>query len=178
MTDPADGLDLPALERLCKAATPGPWHYWQYTDADGDPRLDGKAYQCHCFSTSPPVDEFSGIELREEDARFIAVARTALPQALATIRARDEEVRRLKSYVRQLEDMTTGLKLNADAVQARVAELEAALTKAAEQFRWYKHLHAAKASEDGYAKARRNAEMAEMCETALAGQPAAAEGDT
>ena len=142
MTGPA-GLDLPTLERLCEAATPEPWHYWQYTDADGDPRLDGKAYQCHCFSTSPPVDEFSGIELREEDACFIVTARTALPKALATIRARDEEVRRLQGELEDLRVLKDLIQSERDgycgqhmAAQARVAELEGAYGRAIDALIW------------------------------------------
>lgn len=56
-----------------------------------------------------------------------------------------------------------------DRMQERVrAEgLIAALSKAAERFREYEYSHAAKGSIDGDAKARRNCEMAEMCEIAL-----------
>lgn len=51
--------------------------------------------------------------------------------------------------------------------EARAERLVAALSKAAERFREYEYSHAAKGSIDGDAKARRNCEMAEMCEIAL-----------
>jgi len=42
-----------------------------------------------------------------------------------------------------------------------------ALTKAAERFREYETSHMRKGSIDGDMKARRNCEMAEMCEAAI-----------
>lgn len=54
-----------------------------------------------------------------------------------------------------------------DALTSENKRLKEALAKCASRFREYETSHAAKGSVDGDAKARRNAEMAEMCEVAL-----------
>jgi len=51
--------------------------------------------------------------------------------------------------------------------EARMAAAVEALTKAAERFREYETSHMRKGSIDGDMKARRNCEMAEMCEAAI-----------
>ena len=53
------------------------------------------------------------------------------------------------------------------ATEARMAAAVEALTKAAERFREYETSHMRKGSIDGDMKARRNCEMAEMCEAAI-----------
>ncbi len=54
------------------------------------------------------------------------------------------------------------------ATEARAQALVDALTASALRFREYEASHAAKGNLDGDAKARRNCEMAEQCEQALA----------
>ena len=54
------------------------------------------------------------------------------------------------------------------ATEARAQGLVEALTASALRFREYEASHAAKGNLDGDAKARRNCEMAEQCEQALA----------
>lgn len=54
------------------------------------------------------------------------------------------------------------------ATEARAQGLVDALTASALRFREYEASHAAKGNLDGDAKARRNCEMAEQCEQALA----------
>ncbi len=57
---------------------------------------------------------------------------------------------------------------NTRATEARAQGLVDALTASALRFREYEASHAAKGNLDGDAKARRNCEMAEQCEQALA----------
>lgn len=71
MADPDD------FEKLIEAATPGPAHYWSYTDVDGDPRFDGRAYTIHCLSFKPPKDEYDGIELGNDDEALATAKLTA-----------------------------------------------------------------------------------------------------
>lgn len=57
----------------------------------------------------------------------------------------------------------------AERLRARVAELEAAATKAAQMFRHYEQLHAAKDTPDGRRKAAANADMALALERVVEG---------
>jgi hypothetical protein len=70
---PEDALDLDALQRLCDAATPGPW--------DG-----GSAIVENCDGLT--VCEFSdpAADASERDADFICAARDALPKLIARVR--------------------------------------------------------------------------------------------
>jgi hypothetical protein len=76
---------LKELRALCDAAQPGPWRY----SGDKDGRID----------TGPPdiTDWEDGYVIygvdRDEDARFIVAARTALPEAL-------DEIERLREALR------------------------------------------------------------------------------
>lgn len=77
-TDAAEAFAgyLDELERLCEAATPGPWRL----DA-GEDRL-----------TAPdgsPIAEAWGGKRRFDDARFIEAARHALPKLIAFVRTAD-----------------------------------------------------------------------------------------
>lgn len=71
-TDEAFAGYLDELERLCNAATPGPW------TAD-------VAAMFVFAPTSESVCEFDG-EARDDDANFIATARHALPKLIAKVR--------------------------------------------------------------------------------------------
>ncbi len=120
MTDPT-GLDLDALERLCEAARVGPWRRGQ----TGNLRIyapDGLGAR-----SGPIAEVFTGGDA-PGTAAFIAAARTALPQALATIRARDEEVRQLNSGYDIVERRCIDRGHKLAAAQARVAELDNALS--------------------------------------------------
>ena len=164
-TDPADGLDLDALERLCEAATPGPWkakpmggdsyvlapdHKWHKTRLPYDDMVAIAIARrlSPGGGESPFTDPYSA-SFSHDDARFIAAARTALPRALATIRARDDTVANLEDDVQrlgselaeregdvvELQDAVASLQVNHNEASAaltlslaRVAELEELVT--------------------------------------------------
>ena len=138
MTDPADGLDLDELDRLqqlCEAApsldlTHRYWGsgHWAVTIVDGA-----------CIATIPPLNDDDANSV----AALFAEGIRALPQALATIRARDAEIARLNECIRVHEasldhesevarlgqDTIDELESESSELQARVAELEAALDR-------------------------------------------------
>lgn len=65
-------------------------------------------------------------------------------------------------------DVVQAFAKHRQATEARAQGLVDALTASALRFREYEASHAAKGNLDGDAKARRNCEMAEQCEQALA----------
>jgi len=73
----------------------------------------------------------------------------------------------LKGYCDNWHGVQSAL-LAIQATEARAQGLVEALTASALRFREYEASHAAKGNLDGDAKARRNCEMAEQCEQALA----------
>lgn len=77
-------LNLDELERLAKAATPGPWEWWtsnSFLRLTGADRRDGGVlYACNIRN------EYATVVVSEADRRFIAEARTALPALIARIR--------------------------------------------------------------------------------------------
>lgn len=82
--------ELAAWRALCEQATPEPWQYVMLADHDAQ-----VTYACIRIG-----DEVQRIGLRkkdEEDARFIAAARTALPRLL-------DECERLRGLARELAD--------------------------------------------------------------------------
>lgn len=114
MTNPLTAVELDDLERLDKAATPGPWSVWdgpKYVGggadlciASGDGSDDWLANMdhrfnhfpgCHNHSEAPhppqvdcPICAFSDEVTREQraNADLIAAARTKLPKLLAELR--------------------------------------------------------------------------------------------
>jgi hypothetical protein len=80
-------LDLDAIEALCAAATEGPWKCWNGwgPKPDGDMAMTriGACDRGGVHSGGGGRDIYATVE----DAEFTAVARTALPQAVAEIRA-------------------------------------------------------------------------------------------
>lgn len=85
-TDEALAGYLDELERLCNAATPGPW------TAD-------VAAMAVFAPTSESVCEFDG-EARDDDANFIATARHALPKLIAKVRELQAELDRTDKRLR------------------------------------------------------------------------------
>ncbi len=94
MTRPLDEAQLAELERLSARATPAPWSVvdppWRSTDdmpwivrGDGDPH----GAEPICDLAIQGDSEDGGGYNAEDDARFIAAARSALPSLLAEVRA-------------------------------------------------------------------------------------------
>lgn len=78
---------IAALEAICEAATPGPWV--DLTDSlDAIYAVEPYGQICR----DPDMDD------RPEDRAFIVAARTALPEALAEIRALRQEVGELTDF--------------------------------------------------------------------------------
>src|SRR5687768_15286619 len=84
------GERLAELERLCEAATPGPWyapeqlggHVW------GDRALGQQSNEIlyHHKVADCTYHADGGFEQRGQNAAFIAAARTALPELIAEVR--------------------------------------------------------------------------------------------
>jgi hypothetical protein len=86
-TDAADAFAgyLDELERICQAATPGPWR----VDEDGDVRAGGAAPfgLCRLAALYAPCPvEAHPCGSNEVDEEFIAAARHALPKLIAKVR--------------------------------------------------------------------------------------------
>ena len=105
---------LAEWERVCEAATPGPW-FWDHIDSARSE--NGVSYQCIQSSTAAqaiadtrhaptlalperyPGDPFSGVVPaapgKPEDATFIVLSRTITPAMIAYLRADAEWAREL-----------------------------------------------------------------------------------
>jgi hypothetical protein len=104
-------LDLPALKKLCEAATPGPWavHIGEGKDSR------------HWCGTGPLHFESATetyLNNSRCDAQFIAAARTALPELI-------EQMGKLEFCVRHWESMSETYRRENTALKARISELEA-----------------------------------------------------
>lgn len=96
------------------------------------------------------------------------LAREALAQA-ATELAPPSSSMRMNDFTDKAAQISArAIVLAIQATEARAQGLVDALTASALRFREYEASHAAKGNLDGDAKARRNCEMAEQCEQALA----------
>lgn len=96
--------DLSADLAVCNAATPGPWV--ERLDLEPpDPGIEsaGGGCVCHvqCHSNLNTVLR-TGEEFRHTDARFIAIARTALPALIRRCHAAEQRVRELERELSQL----------------------------------------------------------------------------
>jgi len=81
MPDDLTDADLDALEKLCEAATPGPWT----ADECGDVwAADDELVFLAASILEPRVRSDTDVA---NDAAFIAAARTALPRLIAAVRA-------------------------------------------------------------------------------------------
>ena len=84
-------MDLDRLEELHKKATPGPWH----ADSIGVRHQNGKV--CELRAIPERLSTFGeGRRQVENDMRFIAVARNALPDLVARIRELEAENAKLR----------------------------------------------------------------------------------
>lgn len=114
-------------------------------------------------------------QLRQQDAELDEQAASAI-EALTAERDRWHRVAMDAGAVvcvdGQIRFAKDSYKARAHAAEARNKELREGLNAAAARFREYEALHAAKPDAE---KARRNAEMAEMCERLLA-QPKTSKG--
>lgn len=106
-------LDLDEVRALAEAATPGPWQSWrdgnQYVDVTWKTKYGTQLYEHLCGASivkplqrpwSPfayKKEDPNVVRLRNEDADFIARARTLVPQLCAELAAARAEVERLKA---------------------------------------------------------------------------------
>lgn len=96
MSTKKDWVEL-AMER-CEAATPGPWRAVDGDDMEGaviEKANDAEAEHMRRVAQADGYEE-------NENADFIAHARTDLPRALAAVRAADE----LAEYIEAVLDMS------------------------------------------------------------------------
>jgi len=110
-------------------------------------------------------------------ARELAEKNTALR---AVIAGKDAEIERLtRSYDTCLKCYEGAIHRyeQAETAEARITDLQAALIIARDRFASYRDQHQAKGTDDGHAKALRNAEMVEMIDHALAGKATADAGE-
>jgi len=90
MTDP----DLDAIEQRAKAATPGPWAVWHDLDRQGFKTVgDAHSYQEILDSGETEECNPTAHVYTDEDAEFIAHARTDVPALLARGRELEAGVR-------------------------------------------------------------------------------------
>jgi hypothetical protein len=165
MTEPTyGGLTVVELRALHEKATPGPWRAMrdgnQYLDGGrtivGASRLEGPKRPWNARYVVPAEQLEEVARFTDDDADLIAAVQRALPDLLAAVEA---------ARIKELGDENE--------------RMREALTKAAEQFRYYERKHQAKAatSSDSYESGVRtnrailNREYAEMCEAALGTTP-------
>lgn len=121
-------LDLNELERLEKAATPGPWAWNSYGSVCtvNEP--------CYAVCALPRRHGDEATKQGASDARFIEAVRNALPELLRRLRA--AEVDRIAHERAAHEaDLRTQAAVRAEnAAQARIAELEAHLQSIIEAY--------------------------------------------
>ena len=130
-------VDLDELERLCAAASPGPWicrkgdrdvTTGQYSDVE-DAVYDG--YGIGPLDTEP--DEYWTWERWANDGPFIAAARTAIPALVAEIAALRAEVERLRAALDDIVVTVTSRVGCSNSMRDRVCErIRAALGPAHE----------------------------------------------
>lgn len=108
-------LDLNELERLEKAATPGPWKWAEKNSIDfGYVGPNGE--RTVLFGE----DHEGAVHQDDPDGKFLAALRNALPELLRRLRAAEAEC-----AIRN--DEVSGLQGMLREAQARIAELEASL---------------------------------------------------
>jgi hypothetical protein len=91
----SERVDLDELERLSNAATEGPWEYWLTTK--------GKRKGSICVGPDNSHIEFVIGENKEgeDDAEFIAAARTAVPALIAELREARAAIERVRAEHRE-----------------------------------------------------------------------------
>lgn len=134
--------------------------------------------------TAPSPDRVEELARRLQDRARFDTAESPyrlLTEAAACIRSlRDERdalleqlgLRQPSALERNMQEImriNNEQKERAEAAEARVAELERALSEAATAFREYQHIHESKNTTEGNAKAVRNETLADLCESALKG---------
>lgn len=85
------GEEFAAIEARANAATPGPWA--GYEDETSGERYLGLFYD---GGNVQPITEWTG---DQEDAEFIAHARTDIPRLLAAVRERDNTIARVRALI-------------------------------------------------------------------------------
>lgn len=118
-----DDNKLAEIEELCEAATQGPWRaketfngYAVYRDFDGYPPAPiaiARAIRPECV-----------IGLDEDDARFIASVRTAVPMLLAALKAEREKTARLREALEDAAELLVDAGKSGHVVAAARAALK------------------------------------------------------
>lgn len=113
-------VDLDELQALADAATPGPW------TVTGDDLIDGVGK-----ARGPNGRIFEDMDVRPNDAAFIAAARAAVPELVAEVRALRAEISEARHGVwerqHEIEILTAERDANAgdlDALRAENAKVE------------------------------------------------------
>lgn len=92
-------LDLNELERLEKAATPGPWE-GPWGDTHTVAAFEGKLNE-HSLTNDPRGDAFPVTQYTQpNDAALIAALRNALPELLRRLRAAEADAERWRTAMR------------------------------------------------------------------------------
>jgi hypothetical protein len=91
-------IDLDALRVICDAATPGPWSVGEdeqecAATVRAAPVVSGQSEPC-----GPPVDVIIPFGRAFSDARFIATARTAVPQLVSEVERLTREVNERETF--------------------------------------------------------------------------------
>lgn len=120
-------IDLEELERLAKAATPGPWKEGRH---DMFSIVEG-AHAKYIYANSIPVAISTGEEKDCErvlaDARYIAAACNAVPDLIAENRALLERIRALEQKAKKTEDLLGDCLFMRTLDMRRISELKAEL---------------------------------------------------
>ena len=95
-----DKIDRAELRRLCEAATPGPWQWVK----DGCECFARGIHIHETYEDDPPIVRLENFR-EEENAAFIAAARTAIPALLDALDAAEARERRLLADLASISDI-------------------------------------------------------------------------
>lgn len=100
-------MNLEELKKLCDEATPGPWE-WRECDGDGPFYVLGGpvTYKSPSVDPNKVLDDGSSsaeyspsITPDSPDAKFIAAARTALPQLISRLERYEEALKEIQEFM-------------------------------------------------------------------------------
>ena len=119
-------LDLDALEALANAASPGPWSH----EVDDDPPdvgicADGCLVAIVHSHANLQTSIRLGTDFNHDDARFIATARTAIPQLISELRRAREELDFMRTAACQSDARRELAEVGLEAARRVVAAAQA-----------------------------------------------------
>ena len=125
MTDESNAEFGKRVGTVCEAATEGPWVASDEPDDTQDIAIIVRGHENPTGGLVAVASWRGSGEPQPQNAAFIALARTALPEALERLKAADKEYTRLAGEKLDLEADREKLYAECDRLRAEVGRLEA-----------------------------------------------------